>query len=54
MCKEVYGYIDWREKEGEMHVCFYHGITKAACTQDFLVLDDEPFYNWPWRLASGA
>jgi hypothetical protein len=45
--KEIYGYMDWRDKEWEMHACFYYDIMKFACTQDFLVLAEEPFYNWP-------
>jgi hypothetical protein len=45
--KEIYGYMDWREKEWEMHACFYHDVMKASCVLDFLVLGEEPFYNWP-------
>jgi hypothetical protein len=45
--KEIYGYMDWREKEWEMHACFYHDLMKRACLQDFQVLGEEPFYNWP-------
>lgn len=45
--KDIFGFMDWREKEWEMHVCFYHDISKAGCVMDFLVLGEEPFYNWP-------
>ena len=40
--KPVYGHMDWREKEWEMHVVFTEDIK-----QDYLVIGDEPFYNWP-------
>lgn len=45
--KEIYGYMDWREREWEMHVCFYHDVMKRSCVQDFLIPGEEPFYNWP-------
>jgi hypothetical protein len=45
--KEIYGYMDWREKEWEMHVCFYYDVMQRGCLQDFLVIGEEPFYNWP-------
>jgi len=45
--KDIFGYMDWREKEWEMHVCFYYDVGKAKCVQDFLVQGEEPFYNWP-------
>jgi hypothetical protein len=45
--KDIFGYMDWREKEWEMHVCFYYDVTKTGCLQDFLVIGEEPFYNWP-------
>ncbi|MFZ6029208.1 MAG: hypothetical protein ACOYYS_15965 [Chloroflexota bacterium] len=40
--QEILGHMDWRENEWEMHVVFDHGIQ-----QDYLVLGEEPFYNWP-------
>lgn len=40
--KEIWGYMDWREKEFEMHIVFTRDIA-----QDYVVIDDEPFYNWP-------
>ncbi len=40
--KPLNGYMDWREKVSEMHVVFYEDIK-----QDYLVLGEEPFYNWP-------
>jgi hypothetical protein len=40
--KPIYGHMDWREKEWEMHVVFTEDIK-----QDYLVIDEEPFYNWP-------
>jgi hypothetical protein len=40
--EEIYGYMDWREKEWEMHVVFTRDIE-----QDYLVIDEEPSYNWP-------
>lgn len=45
--EDILGYMDWREKDWEMHVCFYYDVSKSGCVQDFLVLGDEPFYNWP-------
>ncbi len=38
----IYGYMEWREKESEMHAVFTEDIK-----QDYLVIADEPFYNWP-------
>jgi len=38
----INGYLEWREKEWEMHAVFYEDIQ-----QDYLVLGEEPFYNWP-------
>jgi hypothetical protein len=40
--KDLFGHMDWREKEREMHVVFYEDIQ-----QDYRVLGEEPFYNWP-------
>jgi hypothetical protein len=40
--ERVSGHMDWREKEWEMHIVFNAGIQ-----QNYLVIDDEPFYNWP-------
>ncbi len=40
--KPINGYLEWREKEWEMHAIFYEDIQ-----QDYLVLGEEPFYNWP-------
>jgi hypothetical protein len=40
--KPIYGHMEWREKEWEMHVVFTQDIQ-----QDYLVIDEEPFYNWP-------
>ena len=40
--KEIYGHMEWREKEWEMHAVFTEDIK-----QDYLVIADEPFYNWP-------
>ncbi len=40
--KDIFGHMDWREKEWEMHVVFYQDIK-----QDYLVIGEEPFYNWP-------
>jgi hypothetical protein len=40
--KEIWGYMDWREKEWEMHIVFTRDIQ-----QDYLVQGEEPFYNWP-------
>jgi hypothetical protein len=40
--KPIYGHMEWREKEWEMHVVFTEDIK-----QDYLVLGEEPFYNWP-------
>ncbi|MCI0519603.1 MAG: hypothetical protein L0Z70_05030 [Chloroflexi bacterium] len=40
--EEIWGYMDWREKEWEMHIVFTRDIK-----QDYVVIDDEPFYNWP-------
>jgi hypothetical protein len=40
--KKIIGNMDWREKEWEMHVVFTEDIQ-----QDYLVLGEEPFYNWP-------
>jgi hypothetical protein len=40
--KPINGYLEWREKEWEMHAVFYEDIQ-----QDYLVLGEEPFYNWP-------
>jgi hypothetical protein len=40
--QEIYGYMEWRENEWEMHAVFTRDIK-----QDYLVLGDEPFYNWP-------
>jgi len=40
--KAIYGHMEWREKEWEMHVVFTEDIK-----QDYLVLGEEPFYNWP-------
>lgn len=40
--KPIYGHMEWREKEWEMHVVFTEDIK-----QDYLVIADEPFYNWP-------
>jgi hypothetical protein len=40
--KPINGYLEWREKEWEMHAVFYEDIQ-----QDYLVLREEPFYNWP-------
>jgi len=39
---DIFGHMDWREKEWEMHVVFDKGIQ-----QDYLVQGEEPFYNWP-------
>ena len=39
---EIWGYMDWREDVWEMHVVFTRDIQ-----QDYLVIDKEPFYNWP-------
>jgi hypothetical protein len=36
------GYMDWREDVREMHVVFTEDIQ-----QDYLVIAEEPFYNWP-------
>jgi hypothetical protein len=44
---DIFGYMDWREKEWEMHVCFYYDVDKSGCLQDYLVQGEEPFYNWP-------
>jgi hypothetical protein len=38
----INGYLEWREKEWEMHAVFYEDIQ-----QDYLVQGEEPFYNWP-------
>lgn len=40
--EEIWGYMDWREKEWEMHAVFTRDIQ-----QDYLVQGEEPFYNWP-------
>ena len=40
--KPINGYLEWREKEWEMHAVFYEDIQ-----QDYLVQGEEPFYNWP-------
>ena len=40
--KPIYGHMDWREDVWEMHVVFTEDIQ-----QDYLVLGEEPFYNWP-------
>lgn len=40
--KTILGYMDWREDVWEMHVVFTEDIQ-----QDYLVLGEEPFYNWP-------
>ena len=40
--KAIYGHLEWREKEWEMHAVFTEDIQ-----QDYLVLGEEPFYNWP-------
>ena len=44
---DIFGYMDWREKEWEMHVCLYYDVDKSGCVQDYLVQGEEPFYNWP-------
>ena len=44
---DIFGYMEWREKEWEMHVCLYYDVDKSGCVQDYLVIGDEPFYNWP-------
>jgi hypothetical protein len=44
---DIFGYMNWREKEWEMHVCFYYDVDNSGCLQDYLVLGEEPFYNWP-------
>lgn len=38
----IYGHMEWREAQWEMHVVFTEDIQ-----QDYLVLGEEPFYNWP-------
>lgn len=40
--KTILGHMEWREREWEMHVVFTEDIQ-----QDYLVIADEPFYNWP-------
>lgn len=40
--KNIFGHMEWREKEWEMHVVFTEDIQ-----QDYLVQGEEPFYNWP-------
>jgi hypothetical protein len=40
--KMILGHMDWREKEWEMHAVFTEDIQ-----QDYLVIAEEPFYNWP-------
>lgn len=40
--KMILGHMEWREKEWEMHAVFTEDIQ-----QDYLVIADEPFYNWP-------
>jgi hypothetical protein len=39
--KDIFGHMDWREKEWEMHVVFTEDFK-----QDYLGIADEPFYNW--------
>lgn len=39
---EIHGFLEWREKEREMHAVFTRDIK-----QDYMVMDEEPFYNWP-------
>ena len=40
--KPLNGYLEWREDAWEMHAVFYEDIK-----QDYLVLGEEVFYNWP-------
>ncbi len=40
--KPINGYLEWREDAWEMHAVFYEDIK-----QDYLVLGEEVFYNWP-------
>ncbi|MBN2147254.1 MAG: hypothetical protein JW726_07690 [Anaerolineales bacterium] len=40
--EEIWGYMEWREKEWEMHAVLTRDIQ-----QDYIVIDEEPFYNWP-------
>lgn len=40
--EDIIGHMEWREKEWEMHAVFTRDIQ-----QDYLVLGEEPFYNWP-------
>jgi hypothetical protein len=40
--KDIFGHLEWDEKLREMHAIFTEDIK-----QDYLVIADEPFYNWP-------
>ena len=40
--EEIWGFLEWREEQFEMHAVFTRDIQ-----QDYKVIDDEPCYNWP-------
>ncbi|MBN1666441.1 MAG: hypothetical protein JW862_05115 [Anaerolineales bacterium] len=45
--KKTFGYLDWREKEWDMHLCLCYDIQEAGWMRGFLVLGEELFSRWP-------